>query len=539
MDNSKQEKNVPLEVSRRDFLVGSSVGAMALASMGLFGCGSPKAQAPAAQKGGSSQPTSAGTPQNAADAKGEVVNDIQHAISQKPESTEENECDVVVIGTGISGMSAAVTAATEGAKVIVYDKMPNTGGDSSICSGNYYVSGSQFQKDHGYGDFGTPEEVAQFFYEKSQGDANYDYCKLVADNAASGMDWLVSLGADFKKKEEPGATDKSMISKTGGKGLVDVLVKAAEAKGAQVVLKTRVVDIVMEGGKVAGVVARQGTKEIKTKCKAVVVASGGYDGQQWSKARYAPGSVGHHSFSSGGNVGDGIELGRKLGARITLKNGLSGIHLVGKEPLMLNDPLSQLRMINTGVFVSDIGYRCANESMTSPFQYYNPMVHTGRQHFFIICDSNQDEKRLDLLKKGVEQKVVNVADTLEQLAVEAGIPPYPLKKTIDQYHSYVEKGADPEFGKKPEDLVKLEKAPFYAVQITPNTNDTFGGFNIDLETHALDKDNKPIHGLYAVGSIATPDLFYLVYPISGSSLAMGTVTGRIAGANAVKECVKA
>ena len=70
-----------------------------------------------------------------------------------------------------------------------------------------------------------------------------------------------------------------------------------------------------------------------------------------------------------------------------LKGGLSQIHLVGREPLPLNDELSALRMVNTGVFVTDLGYRCANESMTSQFDYFTPFVESGRKEFTIICDA--------------------------------------------------------------------------------------------------------------------------------------------------------
>lgn len=217
-----------------------------------------------------------------------------------------------------------------------------------------------------------------------------------------------------------------------------------------------------------------------------------------------------------------------------LKGGLSQIHLVGREPLPLNDELSALRMVNTGVFVTDLGYRCANESMTSQFDYFTPFVESGRKEFTIICDSQQPDKRMELIKKGVEKGVVDTADTIEELAEAAGLPSYPLMKTIERYNELCETGEDADFHKKPEDLQAIEKAPFYAIQITPNTNDSFGQLAISTKAEVLDADRKPVPGLYAGGTLGNAELFYMRYAVSGSSMCMGTVTGRIAAQSALE-----
>lgn len=463
----------------------------------------------------------------------EGADTVQNAMSTPADSVEEMEADIVVIGTGIAGMCAAVEASEAGAKVIVLEKRGIVGGDSSICTGNFYCCGSKKQDDLGYTDYGTADEIAQFYFDQSDGDANMDICHLVADHGGEAMDWLVSHGCDFDKKPGEGVSDRSMVSTNGGSGIVDTLVSAAEENGAQILMETRAVQITMDDGKVAGVVARNGGVEYQIASKAVVLASGGFDGQDWSKEMYAPGAVGWHTFSSTANTGDGIELARPTGAMLLLKGGLSQIHLVGKEPLMLNDPHSQLRMINTGVFVTDLGYRCANESMTSQFDYFTPFVQSGRDHFFIICDSQQPEGRMTLLEEGVELGVVNKADDLVTLAEDAGIPSYPLGKTIAHYNELCEEGEDPDFHKKPKDMQAIEQPPFYAVQITPNTNDSFGALAISTKAEALDPDRKPVPGLYAAGTIANAELFYMRYAVSGASLCMGSVTGRIAAQEAM------
>lgn len=460
--------------------------------------------------------------------------DIYEEAAAPVDATEELACDIVVVGTGISGMSAAVEAAEAGMDVVVLEKRDIVGGDSSICSGNYYCCGAAKQDEMGYTDYGTPADIAQFYMDQSDGDANMDICMLVAENGGAGMDWLVAHGADFDKKPGEGVSDRSMLSVNGGSGIVDALVAAAEAAGARIMMGTRVVEVLMEDGAVAGVRARQGSTEYVVSAKAVVLATGGFDGQDWSKERYAKGAVGWHTFSSPANTGDGIELAKAAGALTILKGGLSQIHLVGHEPLPLPDPHSSLRIVPKGVYLSDLGYRCANESMTSQFDYFVPFVRSGRAKYFIICDSQVPEATLALIEEAVELGVAAKADTVEAVAEAAGLPVYTAVKSVERYNELAEAGVDEDFGKNPDDLVKIEAAPFYAIQITANTNDSFGAVPISTKAEALDADRNPVPGLYAVGTLGNVELFYLRYAVSGASLCMGTVTGRIAAQSAME-----
>ena len=516
----------PSGFTRRSFLMGLGATAAVVAGGGLVACAP---QSNAAPSGGDA--SSSGTQGSSSADKADTI----QAVAETPAKSQENkEADIVVIGSGIAGMSAAVEASLAGARVIVLEKHSATGGDSSICSGNFYCCGSKKQDEMGYTDYGTPEEVAQFFFDQSDGDANMDICRLVAENGGEAMDWLVGFGCDFDKKPGDNVSDRSMLSTTGGKGIVDILIAKAEENGVELMMETRAIEITMDGGKVAGVKARQGDVEYAISAPAVMLASGGFDGQDWAKELYAPGTVGWHTFSSPANTGDGIELAKQAGALTLLKGGLSQIHLVGRDPLPLNDELSSLRMVNTGVFVSDLGYRCANESMTSQFDYFTPFVQSGRKEFTIICDSQQPEKRMDLIKKGVDKGVVHTADSIEELAEAAGLPVYPVMKTIERYNQLCDAGEDADFHKKPEDLQKIEQGPFYAIEITPNTNDSFGALAISTKAEVLDQDRNPVPGLYAGGTIANAELFYMRYAVSGASMCMGTVTGRVAAQEAMK-----
>ena len=99
----------------------------------------------------------------------------------------------------------------------------------------------------GYTEYGTAEEIAQFYFDQSDGDANMDICRLVAEKGGEGMDWLVAHGCDFDKKPGENVSDRSMLSTNGGMGIVDALVEAAEAAGAQIMMETRAVEVLTDG----------------------------------------------------------------------------------------------------------------------------------------------------------------------------------------------------------------------------------------------------------------------------------------------------
>lgn len=440
----------------------------------------------------------------------------------------EKTVDVVVVGGGAAGLSAAVEASKAGANTLLVEKMPKLGGNTSISSGNIYGQGSEVQEELGMTDYSTVEELIDFYMEKADGRANKDLISYVQERSGQTIDWISKeIGVDLKKREEAGATDNSLIAVNSGVDITNKLAERAESQGTEIMLDTAAEKLLIEDGKVVGIEAKNGNNTVTIHANSVVLATGGFDGSDEAKEKYAPGSVGHHSNSSPGNVGDAIEMVKEVNGQILLKNGMSGIHLVGDQPL--NSEVSPLRIINKGIAVTDLGYRYANESRNNPFDYYPDMVETGRKQFYNIADSSVDT---ELLEKAVELGVAFKADTVEELAQKADIPEYPLQVTVEEYNQAVKNGVDKEFGKDKEDLVALEKAPFYAVKITPNTNGSFGGLVTDLNTRVLTEEGEPIENLYAAGAVANAEYFYLKYPVSGSSIQMCLTLGRVAGEEA-------
>lgn len=457
------------------------------------------------------------------------INDFNKTPEKEAKADEiTKDVDIVIAGSGIAGLSAAVEASATGKTVLVIEKMPIIGGDSAICSGNIYATGSEVQDNLGLTDNGTVEDLKNFYIKQGDGHTNEKWAEVAAKFSGESVDWLAEKGVTFKHRS-PESSHRSLISESSGVGMVNALAKRAESQGTEILTNTEAKELIYEDGEVKGIIAdNEGTKMI-INAKSTILATGGYDGSEEAKEKYAPGSVGHHSNSSKGNTGDAIEMVQKINGKIVLKGGLSGISLVGDLPL--HSPLSALRMIKTSVAVTDLGYRYVNESMTSAFDYYNPMVRTGRSQFYNIVDSTTHNELYD---QAVEEGVAFKANTIEELAKLAGIPSYTLKTTIEDYNKACEAGKDTEFNKDTNDLQPLVKAPFYAIKITPNTNDTFGGVTTNIDTEVLDINNEPIKNLYAAGAVSNGELFYLRYPVSGSSLSMGTTFGRISGQNALE-----
>lgn len=461
-------------------------------------------------------------------AGGDVKDFSKAPEKEAPGEPITKDVDIVIVGAGAAGLSSAVEASATGKKVLVIEKMVKIGGDSAICSGNDYATGSKVQDNLGLTNYGTVEDLKNFYIKQGDGHISEEWAQVTAEHSGESVDWLASMGVTFKHRS-PDSSHRSLISESSGVGIVNALAKRAENQGVEILTQTAAKELIYKDGEVKGVIADyQGTK-MTINAKSVILASGGYDGTDEAKAKYAPGSVGHHSSSSPGNVGDGIEMVKEIGGKIVLKGGLSGISLVGDLPL--HSPLSALRMIKNCVAVTDLGYRYANESMTSAFDYYNPMVRTGRKQFYNIVDSTTYDKFYD---QAVEENVAFKANTIEELAQLAGIPAYTLNTTIADYNKTCRAGKDTEFGKDPKDLQPLVKAPFYAIKITPNTNDSFGGVVTNIDTEVLDENDKPIKNLYAAGAVANGNLIYQRYPVSGVSINMCTTFGRISGQKALE-----
>lgn len=443
----------------------------------------------------------------------------------------EKKADVVIIGSGAAGLSAAVEARKAGASVIILEKLPRVGGNTYICGGYIYGTGSKYQTEKGLTD-DSPQAMADYWMERSEGTAWMDMLLLAAEKSGETIDFLIANGVEFGDPMATGTSPvkRALRSPSGGVGLAIPMEKAARDLGAEILLSTKAEEILMKDGKVFGVSATSGKDTITLLAGSVVLASGGYDADSEAMAKYSPDVAGQMSRSSPGNVGDGIIMAEKIGADLVLKGGYIGTTAV--PGVGYRDPIN--KRFNNVLACTLEGERFVNEAVDYPL-YHKAMTATGSKQFFQVFDATLNP---DGLENAINSGAAFKGDTIEALAEATGIPAEALAASVEKYNAACEAGVDEEFGKAADKLMPIKTAPFYAVKIAPVTIGSIGGVKVNLETQVLDKDGKALDGLYAAGAVANGDFFYKTYPASGSSISMSFTFGRIAGINAAANALK-
>jgi fumarate reductase flavoprotein subunit len=137
------------------------------------------------------------------------------------------------------------------------------------------------------------------------------------------------------------------------------------------------------------------------------------------------------------------------------------------------------------------------------------------------------------LDKEISEGTAFTADTIEALAAKISVDPATLRATVNRYNQIAASGRDTDFGKPAEKFIAIDRAPYYAVYVTLSTNvGSFGGPKINDNCQVLGADSQPIPGLYAAGEVASGEIFYKEYPLSGSAISIYSGMGRIAGRHA-------
>ena len=452
---------------------------------------------------------------------------MKTAEDSTPGQTIEKQADVVVVGSGAAGMAAALEARRAGASVIVLEKLPHTGGNTCICGGIIYGTGSDIQAANGLeGD--SAEALAAYWLERAEGNADPEMLKFVAERSGETIDWLVENGVEFNPKlTAPGTAGvlRGIKTPNGGVGLITPIINKAQEEGVEILLNTAAIELTVKDGSVCGVTAVSGKDTVKVSAKAVVLACGGFDADYEMAKKYSPDLASEVSYASPGNVGDGIAMAEAVGADTVFKGGMIGFRAV--PGVTYRDPINGLRTANC-LSVTEKGERYTSEAIDYPIFYKN-MKETGSSIFYSIFDSTAPNETLD---KAVEGGFAFKADTIEELAKTVGIPEAALIASVNRYNELCAKGADEDFGKAAEKMVALTTAPYYALKVVPASIGSMGGLKIDLNAHVLDKNGTPIPGLFAAGAVANGDFFYQTYPASGSSIQMCFTFGRVAGQQA-------
>lgn len=443
--------------------------------------------------------------------------------------TVEKEVDIVVVGAGAAGLSAAIEAAEEGASVVLLEKMPITGGSTILSGGIVYGTGSKLHEAAGVED--SVEDLVSYWSERANGKNDQEYLQFVAERSGENIDWLVDMGVEFGAPAPTGTSPvaRAVTSPSHGGGIIRPMEEKAKSLGVEVLLETTVKELIMVEGKVTGVLTEdaEGNKT-QYSSKAVILATGGMDRNEDLMKEYAPQAAGQQTFAGVGNSGDGFTLATKAGAGVYTNNGVIGFRAVEGEMAYTTDVCSLMWM--PYLYVNKNGERFVNETIDYPL-FYEELIKQPEGISYLIFDGTTYMEALD---KAVEKGSAFKADTLKELAEKAGIAPETFEETVKNYNELIRGGVDTDFGKVVTGHAPIEKASFYAVKVVPAILGTMTGVATNLDAQVLTEDGKVIEGLYAAGEVANGNFYDQVYPASGTSIQMCITFGRVAGETAAK-----
>jgi fumarate reductase flavoprotein subunit len=480
-------------------------------------------------------------------------------------ATRTIDADIAVVGAGSAGLAASVTAAENGAKVVLFEKMPFPGGTSNFAEGIFAVeSRPQLLRNIRI----TKDEMFKAYMEYTHWRANPRLVRTFINRSAETVEWLESFGIRFDPSSlapnEPSTWH--LIQNIGethhGAALVQTLFAKAKEKGVTILLETPAAKIIVnENKRIAAVVGQDKRgNEVRVNAKVVIMATGGFaNNAEWVQkyTGYKPEEV--VPLVPVMKVGDGIRMAMEVGADVENMGVLEAIQGIRSPNI---SPFGHLQSIGVQPFiwVNGRGDRIADESAIMSFAYAgNVLLREKGKFAWAIFDESQKKMMVDkgiemglgvlvpvgtkLTKLDEEIKVcldkkdpnVAVADSIDKLADAIGIKRAKLKETIDRYNQYCDKNYDAEFLKDKRYLRPVKQAKFYAVKVIPQFFTTLGGVKINEKMEALDKNEEVIPGLYATGNDTGGmhgDTYNLMAP--GTTFGFAVNSGRIAGENAAK-----
>jgi succinate dehydrogenase/fumarate reductase flavoprotein subunit len=473
------------------------------------------------------------------------------------------EYDVVVVGWGMAGTAAAVTAHDDHAEVLILEKMPDGGGNTRVSGGNIIIpKGNEFIDYLDALSFKTTErEIIEVFVEYAM--KNGDWIREMGGDIQVFMPLEVAYpsttpGAGFPHIRGAETVVKYNIKGTPQEGkpserLWNFLSGLVAKRGIKVLTHTAAKELILSlDGEIIGVMAEREGRTIDIKArKAVILTCGGYQNDPEMKWDYLPVKP-VFFFGTPGNTGDGIKMVQKIGGDIWHMTRLSC--LVGfKAPEF--EAAFPIAFLSEGfIFVDKYGGRFVNEAGIEVHEYYTALtpfdvekMEFPRIPFWAIFD--EQTRRRGPLSRGtagynrdlyswsldnsteITKGWILHGKTVAELAAKISIAPKTLEEQIDRYNENCQAGRDADFGRPKEDL-RVLKPPFYAIQLWPALINTQGGPRRDKESRVLDPDGQPIPKLYAAGELGS--IWGYLYQ-GACNVGEALVFGRIAGRNAAAE----
>ena len=487
------------------------------------------------------------------------------------------DADVVVVGAGGAGMTAAITAAAEGKSVVILESQSMVGGNSVRATGGMNAGKTVYQDENEFGESAGVEKSLKTAAEKyadnetitalaktvseqwaayqanptgyfdsvelmeldtmigGKGINDPELVETLCANSADAIDWLdehgITLhnvssfgGASVKRIHRPVNAEGKTVSV--GSYMIPLLQENCEKAGVKMMLDTTATEILTDAnGAAVGVKATGASGETVTvNAKAVVLASGGFGANLDMVVKYKPELKGFMTTNAPGIQGQGIEMAEAIGAA-TVDMDQIQIHptVEANTAALITEGLRG----DGAVLINAEGKRFIDEVGTRDVVSAAEIAQTGSYSWLVVDQAMVDAS--SVIQGYIKKGYTVTGATYEELGKAMGVDAAAFAETMDKWNGYVEAKNDPDFGRT-SFANPLNTAPYYAVKVTAGVHHTMGGLKINANTEVLNEKGEVIPGLFAAGEVTGG--VHGANRLGGNAVADFTVFGRIAGAAA-------
>ena len=511
-------------------------------------------------------------------AAGLNPDDYKTAV-EKDAAAEDStvDADVVVVGAGGAGMTAAITAAAEGKSVVILESQSMVGGNSVRATGGMNAGKTVYQDENEFGESAGVEKTLKTAAEKyadnetitalaktvseqwaayqanptgyfdsvelmeldtmigGKGINDPELVETLCANSADAIDWLdehgITLhnvssfgGASVKRIHRPVNAEGKTVSV--GSYMIPLLQENCEKAGVKMMLDTTATEILTDAnGAAVGVKATGASGETVTvNAKAVVLATGGFGANLDMVVKYKPELKGFMTTNAPGIQGQGIEMAQAIGAA-TVDMDQIQIHptVEANTAALITEGLRG----DGAILINEEGQRFIDEVGTRDVVSAAEIAQTGSYSWLVVDQAMADAS--SVIQGYIKKGYTVTGATYEELGKAMGVDAAAFAETMEKWNGYVEAKNDPDFGRT-SFANPLNTAPYYAVKVTAGVHHTMGGLKINANTEVLNEKGEVIPGLFAAGE-ATGGV-HGANRLGGNAVADFTVFGRIAGAAA-------
>lgn len=479
------------------------------------------------------------------------------------------DTDVVVVGSGLAGLSAAANSSELGLNTYLIEKANILGGSGPFVEGTFAV-GSKMQINENV--MIDVEQAWRIAMDYSHWAANGDVLRVLIKRSGETIDWFADHGVVFHKVHNvvPGSPRVWHLYENGsGSTAVVALLDVIKKTGGHTMTDTTGKKLITDSqNNIIGLIAQDSKgNEIQFNAKAVILATGGFANNKEMLERYVNNPDMIVIGPQKGRDGDGIKMSQEVGAIVEGMNTILPIGAIVPN----EDPNNQLNHGVTGqmatmlrqplLWINSNGDRFVDEGNAANWvSTHNAVERNGKYYYIVFDEKTKNEmiqqgtlstysnwvpagtplnKLNEGLQLGEQKGYVYKANSIEELAKKLGVNPKSLKQTVDSINLYTKQGRDESFFKHNSLLRTVEQGPFYAIKGMPAFLNTTGGVRVNTHMQALDSNSKPIKGLYLAG-VDIGGLFGASYDLqlAGTLSGYAVVSGKIAAEHIAQEIKK-